>query len=60
MGWREPGLELYETQWGGEKLNIEQLWRSDVMHWQRGGKLLGSLGWSSEHADTIDDKTTEV
>ncbi len=29
---------------GGEQLNIEQLWRSDVMVWQRGGELLESPG----------------
>lgn len=33
---------------GGEQLNIEQLWRSDVMVWQRGGELLESTGWNLE------------
>lgn len=58
-GRREPGLELWGST-GGEQLNIEQLWRSDVMVWQRGGELLESPGWNLECADTGGGKTTEV
>lgn len=58
-GRRESGLELWGST-GGEQLNIEQLWRSDVMVWQRGGELLESPGQNFECVDAGIGKTTEV